>query len=468
MKFSEFCRFKNSQWEATENADRYKYFLYGGRRGVLKSYWLRWYGLRRLLMFGAQGFRNVKVMLACEDFPTLTDRQISKIQTEFPRELGEIKTTRIDGFCFHLRPEFGGGKLAFRSLDDPQKFRGSEWAGILIDELTQNEEFIDRELSLFDVLRGSLRWPGINQTFFAATSNPDGPGQLWVRKLFVEKNPPDYLLPEKEKFCYQRGVVEDKILLPDSYWQMLDTLSPKLREAWVDANWYVTFEGLVFPEFTELNLTDEEPEKTLPVECSIDDGYEDPRSILFIQRKGIYYFIFDEIYENHRLAEYHITEAKKRLATHGFKNFRMAVTSNEDAELRAQLSRNGIASEIGSHDVIEGINRMRRQIVDSQGVRLIKVHRRCRNLISEFTERYKYPSKKKVLSTEKPQDGNDHAIEALRKWLWVRTNRGVGISFPERERVMVRSSGFQRDRTRTNGLHVDKNDLRSVHKLVIF
>jgi len=99
MKFSEICQFTDKQWQATEAADRYRYMLFGGSRGPGKSYWLRYYLLRRLLMFAADGLMNVDVMLACEDYPSLTGRQITKIKKEFPLWLGEIKSTHD-----HVRP----------------------------------------------------------------------------------------------------------------------------------------------------------------------------------------------------------------------------------------------------------------------------------------------------------------------------------------------------------------------------
>ena len=49
MNFSELCGFTERQWQATETADRHKYTLFGGSRGPGKSYWLRWYLVRRLL-----------------------------------------------------------------------------------------------------------------------------------------------------------------------------------------------------------------------------------------------------------------------------------------------------------------------------------------------------------------------------------------------------------------------------------
>jgi len=185
-------------------------------------------------------------MLACEDYPTLTDRQISKIRSEFPKWLGEIRSSRIDGFAFHLQPQYGGGKLCFRSLNDPQKYRGSEWAGILIDELTKHEEYVEPEIRFFDVLDGSLRWPGITDSFFATTSNPDGPGQIWVREFFIEKKLPERRQPQADKFLYMEGVREDDNLLPPEYWQAIESVGENLFRAWVGGDWYVEFGGYMF------------------------------------------------------------------------------------------------------------------------------------------------------------------------------------------------------------------------------
>lgn len=246
MKFSELCKFTAKQWEATELAGQHRYFLFGGKRGVKKSYWLRWHGLRSLLRWGALGHRNVRIMLACEDYPKLVDRQVNKIESEFPRWLGEIKTTRVDGFAFHLHPRYGGGKMCFRSLDKPKNYRGSEWAAILIDELTMHAEYLESEIRFFDVLDSSLRWPGIEDSFFAAVSNPDGPGQIWVRTFFIEKKLPERRRDQEKNFCYLAGVREDDGLLPQSYWDAIESVGGPLYQAWVEGNWYVEFGGYMF------------------------------------------------------------------------------------------------------------------------------------------------------------------------------------------------------------------------------
>ena len=458
LAFSELCGFFDKQWHATGIADTHRYTLYGGSRGPGKSYWLRWYCVRRLLRWGAQGFKHVRVGLFCEDYPSLVERQISKIAVEFPPWLGEIKETRNDGLCFFLKPRYGSGKLALRNLDNPAKYQSAEFAGIAIDELTKNRE------SVFDVLRGSLRWPKIGDAFFAAASNPNGPGQKWVRSYFVERALPENLKGQEDQFAFVPGSPRDNPHLDTSYWEMLDTLPDKLRQAWRDGNWYVTFEGVVYAEFGAENITDAEPDPDCPFELAVDDGYMDPRAILFIQRTGTRILVFDELYHTHHLGETCVREVlDKCIARAGLRlpdellgasNAAIAewcrtptpalprsqeqrtgegdkprvalpdlvIGSPEAKELQQHFRRADMPYRYQPHLVVEGIKVVRRLICDGQGYRALQVNRRCKNFLWELTEGYQYPPGTKG-DTEKPQDGNDHANDAFRYWAWVRARR---------------------------------------------
>jgi phage terminase large subunit len=140
---SDVAKFTDRQMEAVRRLDSgtVKFLLYGGALGGGKSYFLRWI-LVRLLMtwFQTKGLRRVQVMLACEDYPSLKDRQLSKIGSEFPLWLGKSSSDHKDyGRCFILNDEYGGGVLCFRNLDDSSKYQSAEFAAIAVDELTKND-----------------------------------------------------------------------------------------------------------------------------------------------------------------------------------------------------------------------------------------------------------------------------------------------------------------------------------------
>ena len=71
-----------------------------------------------------------------------------------------------------------------------------------------------------------------------------------------------------------------------------------------------------------------------------------------------------------------------------------------------------------THIVTEGIKNVRRLIGDGNGIRLLKVHPRCTNLISEIVS-YVYDDALKSVNGElKPSKMNDHSLDALRYGTW--------------------------------------------------
>ena len=261
-----------------------------------KSYWLRWYLIRRLLMWAGRGLRWVHVGLFCEDYPSLKDRQISKLAL-LPTWLGTLKATKSTGLGYHLHTNYGGGVILLRNLDDPTKYQSVEFAGQAVDELTKDPP------TIFDILRGSLRWPGIDDPFFVAATNPNGRYFKWVRDYWIERNLPDNLTPLSDQFAFVQALPSSNPHLDPSYWDELDTLPTALRQAWRDGDWYVQVEGLVFDEFNEYNITADEPDLEQPFELAIDDGYIDPRATLFIQKQPDRILVFDELYQTKKLEE---------------------------------------------------------------------------------------------------------------------------------------------------------------------
>lgn len=290
--------FTPKQKDAYVAMGRYKYLLYGGARGGGKSRWLRWALLGYLIEnFKKTGIKNIRVMLASETYETLLDRQINKIEIEFPREMGKIKTTKRNGLGFYLNENLGGGILTFRNLDDPLKYQSSEFAAIGVDELTKNHK------KTFDVLRGSLRYPGISHTPFIAATNPGGIGHAWVKDLWIDRNFDRY--PEMKKdskhFYFLQSLPKDNPYLPDEYWEMLKSFPEILRKAWLHGDWD-SFDGMAFPKFNRnrhvfpkpYNIPDEYPRWR-----AIDWGFSNPFCCLWLSKDPNTgrIFVYRELYE---------------------------------------------------------------------------------------------------------------------------------------------------------------------------
>lgn len=191
-------------------------------------------------LFKFRGLRNVQAALFCEDYPTLNDRQISKIKYEFPAELGTLK--QGDSKNFQLHPEFGGGIIALRNLDDPSKYQSAEFSAIAVDELTKNTK------ETFDFLRFRLRWPGVERPKFAGATNPGGIGHNWVKQLWKEHKFPSELQPIADQFAFVQAKASDNPHLTAAYYQNMLTLPKEMARKFAEGDWD-TFEGQYFPEF---------------------------------------------------------------------------------------------------------------------------------------------------------------------------------------------------------------------------
>lgn len=419
VNFSDLCGFFEKQWEATRAADARLYTLYGGARGPGKSYWLRWYALRFLLRH-ASAFPNMRVGLFCENYPVLKDRQVVKIATEFPPWLGQLGTTNSEGLGYHLKTEYGGGHIALRNLDDPSKYKSSEYALIAVDELTQNPE------PVFHILRGSMRWPNFPRASFVAATNPDGPGRDWVRALWIEHSfRPELaeLAKQADQFIYVPGSPNDNKHLDPTYWAELNSQPEKVRRAWLEGDWYVTMEGAVYEEFADENLTTDEPDPSLPIELAFDDGYIDPRAFLFIQRQPTRILVFAEMYHTQHLAETCVQEALELCACMKLHTPVIAIGSHEARELWEHFRKHNIPARGTPSPIVERINVVRRLVLDENGQRPLQVNYRCKNFIQEITEGYCYAPTGSKKYSEVPIDARNHACDALGQWAWLRARR---------------------------------------------
>jgi len=241
VNLSDLVHPSDKQKEAFKAVDKYKYLLYGGAKFGGKSYFLRWVLVKLLVKWAYQGFRNVRVALCCEDYPALKDRQITKIKKEFPQWLGDLQNNVIEGLSFILKPEFGGGIIALRNLDDPSKYSSAEFAAIAIDELQRNPE------EVFSEMRSIIRWPGITDVKFIASAMPGGIGHNFVKKIWIDRDfPPEEL--EKDQFHWVRALAYDNPYLSDSYLNQLKALPEKKRKAYLEGNWDI-FAGQYFDEW---------------------------------------------------------------------------------------------------------------------------------------------------------------------------------------------------------------------------
>ena len=283
--FQDYFTFTPRQFDAVKalTSGQTKFALYGGAMGGGKSAFLRWYCLYRLMLLRkTYGVENTVAMLACEDYPSLKDRQLQKIALEFPPFMGRMHADHsVYGRCFILSERYGSGVITFRNLDDPSKYMSAEFALIAVDELTKNER------PVFDALRNRLRWPGVPdiECQFVGATNPGGIGHAWVKQLWIDRDfPEEWTTPVdyRPSFTFIPSLATDNPHLDPGYWAYLSTLPEHLRAAYRDGSWEI-FMGQAFPEFSEQRhvMAAHNPPDGAPLYMTFDWGYGAPFSIMW-------------------------------------------------------------------------------------------------------------------------------------------------------------------------------------------
>jgi len=260
LKFSELSHFLPKQLEAQLASKRFKFVLYGGSLGSGKSHWLRWMMVYWLIKFFSKyKKRGIRAGLFCEDYVSLNDRHLTKIKFEFPTWLGRFNEAKHE---FTLASEYGNGIIAFRNLDDPEKYLSVEFAAMGVDEINRNP------VTTFRELRKRLRWEGIPDVRFLAACNPIG--EAWVKNIWVKR-----LFPPEEKeqyeFVYVPALPTDNPYLPQEYYKSLESLPEVQRRAYLEGNWDAFDEGVDEKGYTRL-LTDRELQSCL-VQQGQHSGY---------------------------------------------------------------------------------------------------------------------------------------------------------------------------------------------------
>src|SRR3990167_7118742 len=251
IDFTKLAKFFPKQLEALQASKRFKFVLFGGSVGSGKSYWLRWACIYWLIDYHDRyGIKGIRAGLFCEDYPSLNDRHLTKIKYEFPAWLGRYNEAKKE---FTLAPDYGGGILAFRNLDEPEKYLSVEFAVMAIDEINRNPK------TTFDILRNRHRWPGIKDVKFLAGCNPLGEASvknMWVKRLF----PPDE--KEQYEFVFVPALPTDNPHLPQEYYKSLESLPENQSKAYLEGNWDAFDEGMDEKGYIRL-VTDREVQSSL-------------------------------------------------------------------------------------------------------------------------------------------------------------------------------------------------------------
>lgn len=427
VKFSELCNFTTRQQEALKTLEHSKYLLYGGAMGGGKSYWLRWTTARHLMyLTKTYKVQGIVGAIFCEDYPSLKDRQVSKIAREFPSWLGELHSDHKEhGRAFIAKPEYGGWVIALRNLDDASKYKSAEFAIIGIDELTKNQK------EVFDDLKTRLRWPGLpsDECKFLSATNPGEIGHAWVKKWWIDRDFEEEMEKESTLFAFIGAKATDNPHLDEKYISVLDSLPEDKRKAYRDGDWNV-FKGQYFSEWRE-EIHVVEPFDIPPYFYHFicgDYGYLAPSAVYWcaVDSDGVIY-VYRELYvTGHTYEQLDEKIVSLTLAQEDIKYgvFDPSIWARKgDSELSGaekmtmrhrELTTKALHLIQGNNDRINGWGQVREYlkpfIRNGQKIAKLQVFRTCENLIRTLPALVY--DKHRVEDVD--SDGEDHGPDGIR------------------------------------------------------
>lgn len=215
-------------------ASRTRFTAYGGARGGGKSW-----ALRRKLVAMCLRYSGIRCLLIRRTYDELKSNHV----IPFLREYGALMEYSEGNKSLNFS---NGSKifLGYCSCDrDVLRYQGQEYDVIAVDEATQLSEY---QFSIFKAcLRGVENFP----RRMYLTCNPGGIGHAWVKRLFVDRDFRSNEDPYDYSFIPAQVFDNEVLCRADpNYVGALESLPPKLRDAWLYGKWDV-FEGQFFTEF---------------------------------------------------------------------------------------------------------------------------------------------------------------------------------------------------------------------------
>ena len=211
-----------------------KYTAYGGARGGGKSW-----ALRRKLIAMCLRYKGIRCLLVRRSLGELKANHVLPLLKEY----GELVSYSASDMSLSV---YGGSRIDLGYCDsdrDVLRYQGLEYDVIAIDEATQMSE------DIFSIFKACLRGANHFPKRIYLTCNPGGVGHSWVKRLFVDRK--FRLGEDPNDYRFIPALVFDNTALmsldPD-YVKNLESLPPRLRDAWLYGCWDV-FEGQFFSEF---------------------------------------------------------------------------------------------------------------------------------------------------------------------------------------------------------------------------
>lgn len=409
--------------------------LFGGAAGPGKTDCLLMEAMRQIAHPAYRGILFRRIFPSLEAADGLIDRSLRW----YPAYGGKYNASK------HVWEFPTGARIYFGHMQrdkDRLQYQGAQFAFIGFDELT---EFLLSQYTYMMTRNRADQDSGL-RVYMRSATNPGGIGHKWVKERFIVKDivnrvrsfalidGVDVEVEPAHQYARSRGffpaLLTDNPSIADDYIRNLQANpDPVERARFIEGDWDIEHtEGRIYPNWSLENITtDAEYNPDLPVFWGADDGYVygdgpgyanyHPRVIQFWQDNTIGGVnLFREILATGETHE----ETIKRALSFDYHKPRLVWHDGSAAQFGGELNKQGLHTANGTHRVVEGIKYIRSLICDGNGIRLLKVHPRCENMIFEMSEYRSDPRERSQGGELIPLKVSDHSQDTARYALYKR------------------------------------------------
>lgn len=278
--------------------------------------------------------------------------------------------------------------------------KGSTRHGILVDEA-----IVIPKLT-WEVALSRLSPPG---AVLIATTNPGNPNH-WLHK--------DYIKNQMISTTTYQLQMSDNPFLTEEYVNFMKATHTGINYRRYILGEWVAAEGIIFPEFTDAHIYDEDPDfsqaefgvfvdygSTVPT-CFLKMSLDNARTPRLFVHEEYYY---DSVASNHTKTEIEYTRDFLEF-TADFKPLRWAQCDPHEHSFIASVRQN---SDINMMRASNRVDKGLRNLGTLFHMNELGIHKRCTNLIREL-QCYVWDPKETEKGQDAPLKENDHAVDALR------------------------------------------------------
>ena len=282
-----------------------------------------------------------------------------------------------------------GSEILVRGFDNPEKVKSIEGlTSIWMEEAT---EFVQED---FDELDRRLRGDKGTYKQIVISFNPISK-LSWIFQTFVKKE------NDKAEICHSTFKNNQFLANDEEYKEILEKYKTN-RNNYQYKVYYLgewgSLEGLVYKSWTK---TDEMPVCDEYI-YGCDFGFRDPTAVVRVGALGESFYVEELLYNKNRTNRDLIEWFRNSLPSDAAVVYCDSANPDRIRELqregvRARPARKGVGSVQAGIDFIKGRD----------------LHLKGRNLLNEVQD-YTYKRDRQGNSMEKPKDGNDHLLDAMR------------------------------------------------------